>query len=111
MRCLARSCPRCRYRRGMARRAPTLRYNSKDECETAAVIGKKRGIVKPMVVTRLYQAITHGLAAVVIAGLTGLFLNHTVNFALDDSYITYRYAQHLELGYGPVFNVGEPYLG
>jgi hypothetical protein len=38
-------------------------------------------------------------------------LNHTVGFALDDSYITYRYAHHLELGYGPVFNVGERYLG
>lgn len=46
-----------------------------------------------------------------IACLTLLFLNHTVGFALDDSYITYRYAHHLELGYGPVFNVGERYLG
>jgi len=36
---------------------------------------------------------------------------HTVGFALDDSYITYRYAKHLELGYGLVFNVGEHYLG
>lgn len=49
--------------------------------------------------------------ALVIACLTLLFLNHTVDFALDDSYITYRYAHHLELGYGPVFNVGERYLG
>ncbi len=58
-----------------------------------------------------YRLIAHGLAVLVVSMLTGLFLYNTIDFALDDSYITYRYAQHLELGYGPVFNAGEPYLG
>src|SRR5262245_6822568 len=51
------------------------------------------------------------LASGIVAALMALFMVHTVGFALDDSYITYRYAKHLELGYGLVFNVGEPYLG
>jgi arabinofuranosyltransferase len=33
------------------------------------------------------------------------------SYALDDSYITYRYAQNLRLGFGLVFNEGERYFG
>lgn len=50
-------------------------------------------------------------AALMIAGMTVWFLAHTSDFGIDDSYITYRYAQNIVLGNGPVFNVGERYLG
>lgn len=33
------------------------------------------------------------------------------NHIADDSFITYRYAQNLELGYGLVFNIDEKYFG
>ena len=61
--------------------------------------------------TRRLSYLFHAASAVLIAVVAAIFLNHTIGFALDDSYITYRYAYHLEMGYGLVFNVGEPYLG
>ncbi len=55
--------------------------------------------------------LAHLPAVVLIAALSLWFLQHTVGFGIDDSYITYRYAQNLLAGNGPVFNAGERYLG
>ena len=43
------------------------------------------------------------LAVLVAVGIASPFLAYTV----DDSFITFRYGQHLSTGLGPVFNVGE----
>jgi energy-converting hydrogenase Eha subunit A len=40
-----------------------------------------------------------------------LFLRHNINYGLDDSFISYRYAQNLADGYGLVFNPGERFFG
>src|ERR1700752_3161553 len=59
----------------------------------------------------LVAARDYGLPALFIVPSAGWFLAHVLDFGLDDSYITYRYASNLELGHGFVFNVGERYLG
>lgn len=46
-----------------------------------------------------------------IALAAAWFLYKMVGFGLDDSFITYRYALNLVMGNGPVYNVGERYLG
>ncbi len=65
----------------------------------------------PMINATLVERCFDPGALIILAMTSSLFLVHTMEFALDDSYITYRYAKHLELGYGLVFNVGERYLG
>ncbi len=45
------------------------------------------------------------LAAALLIGLK------FVNYAYDDAYITYRYAQNLSLGHGFVYNLGQDFLG
>lgn len=44
-----------------------------------------------------------GLAILLAIGMASPFLAYTV----DDSFITFRYAQNMSAGFGPVFNVGE----
>jgi hypothetical protein len=46
------------------------------------------------------------LASLVLAGL-GLAHAQALRFVFDDAYITFRYAEHLARGLGPVFNTGE----
>ena len=46
-----------------------------------------------------------------LAILVVMYVRHNIGFAIDDSYITYRYAYHFAEGYGLVFNVGEHYYG
>jgi len=46
-----------------------------------------------------------------IIGLGTWYFIRNEGYALDDSFITYRYAFHLREGYGLVFNVGESYYG
>lgn len=40
-----------------------------------------------------------------------MYVRHNLSFAIDDSYITYRYAYHFAEGWGLVFNVGEHHYG
>lgn len=53
----------------------------------------------------------HLPALLIITLFSTWFLSHTMDFGIDDPFITFRYAQNLVLGNGPVFNVGERYLG
>lgn len=46
-----------------------------------------------------------------IAVLACFYIRYNSLYGLDDSYITYRYAQNLEFGIGLVFNEGERYFG
>lgn len=43
--------------------------------------------------------------------LFGFYMAHNRGFAVDDSYITFRYAKNALDGYGLVFNVGQHYYG
>ncbi len=43
--------------------------------------------------------------------LFGFYIAHNRGFAVDDSYITFRYAQNALEGHGLVFNVGQHYYG
>lgn len=79
-----------------------------------------KGLQKALVNSGVGEVITNSKAQsiffnalvwLVLAFQTIFFVRHTIEFALDDSYITYRYAQHVATGYGPVFNPGEQYLG
>ena len=40
-----------------------------------------------------------------------LFLRHNIDYGLDDSFISYRYARNFADGYGLVFNPGERFFG
>ena len=40
-----------------------------------------------------------------------LFLRHNIDYGLDDSFISYRYAQNFADGYGLAFNPGERFFG
>lgn len=51
------------------------------------------------------------LASVTALVLMGAYLAYNWGYAVDDSYITFRYAQNARLGYGFVFNVGERFYG
>src|SRR5258706_3941841 len=47
----------------------------------------------------------------VVAALTAFHLRHNEGYAVDDSFITFRYAQNALEGHGLVFNAGERYYG
>ncbi len=51
------------------------------------------------------------LLLVLIAGLCSVYATSNYTKPADDSFITFRYAQNLELGVGLVFNEGERYFG
>lgn len=51
------------------------------------------------------------ICAVVLLFLLTEYVKHNWGYAVDDSYITFRYAQNARLGYGFVFNVGERFYG
>ena len=46
-----------------------------------------------------------------LAVLVFFYIRYNDLYGLDDSYITYRYAQNLEFGIGLVFNERERYFG
>lgn len=49
------------------------------------------------------------VAGLVVAGaLAAHRLTRLWSFTIDDAYISARYARHVALGYGPVYNPGEP---
>lgn len=58
-------------------------------------------------VSRLLDSIFY----LIIAILMYFYLRYNLAYGLDDSYITYRYAQNLNFGIGLVFNEGERYFG
>ncbi|REG57761.1 hypothetical protein B0G80_0395 [Paraburkholderia sp. BL6669N2] len=45
------------------------------------------------------------------AALTVLYVRHNWGYAVDDSYITFRYADNLRSGYGLRFNISEQFYG
>lgn len=47
----------------------------------------------------------------VVVVLSYFYFVRNLGYAVDDSFITYRYAYHLKEGFGLVFNVGENYYG
>lgn len=47
----------------------------------------------------------------VVVILSFIYFTRNFGYAVDDSFITYRYAYHLKEGFGLVFNVGEKYYG
>lgn len=49
------------------------------------------------------------IALIIALGL--VYFTRSQGYAIDDSYITFRYAYHLKEGYGLAFNVGEAYYG
>ncbi len=51
------------------------------------------------------------ILAVTAAGATAAFAMHWTPYGIDDAWITYRYAEHLEAGHGFVYNIGERVLG
>lgn len=55
----------------------------------------------------LCRSTVYTLAAV----LSILYVIHNHDYGMDESYITYRYADNLKNGYGLVFNAGEKYYG
>ncbi len=53
----------------------------------------------------------HAIFYLIVAILMYFYLRYNMAYGLDDSYITYRYAQNLNFGIGLVFNEGERYFG
>jgi len=51
------------------------------------------------------------LQATFLAVLFGCYMHYNRGFAVDDSYITFRYVQNALAGHGLVFNVGQHYYG
>lgn len=64
-----------------------------------------------MVRGRLKALLPYLPISILVLVLSIAFLYHNSEWGFDDSYITYRYAKNLALGYGMVFNAGERYLG
>jgi len=58
-----------------------------------------------------YPRVTDLVVFLVLAGLSLLWFRHNFNYGLDDSYITFRYAQNLAAGEGLCFNPGERHFG
>ncbi len=54
---------------------------------------------------------TDAIYYLTIAILVYFHIRYNWSYGMDDSYITYRYAQNLRLGVGLVFNEGERYFG
>ncbi|MEQ5841384.1 hypothetical protein N0A02_18290 [Paraburkholderia acidicola] len=52
-----------------------------------------------------------GLLYALIGIFTILYIRHNWGYAVDDSYITFRYADNLRAGYGLRFNVAEQFYG
>lgn len=61
--------------------------------------------------TRKVEAVLVFFFYALLALLIIMYVRHNLNFSIDDSYITYRYAYNFAEGYGLVFNVGERYYG
>jgi len=60
---------------------------------------------------RSTSRITDSVFYLIIAILIYFHICHNWLYGMDDSYITFRYAQNLRLGIGLVFNEGERYFG
>jgi hypothetical protein len=60
---------------------------------------------------RVTSRIINSIFYLIIAILIYFHIRYNWLYGMDDSYITYRYAQNLRLGIGLVFNEGERYFG
>ena len=66
---------------------------------------------EPRVLAGKREALIGAVVCAAVALAACLFVAHNLDFAVDDSYITYQYARNLAEGRGLVFNVGERFYG